>query len=112
MKQITFAQAEHQNKKKVTRRERFLAEMNVLVPWQRLLDALSPSYYPDAAGKRGRPPTPLERMLRIYFLQQWYGLADEALEDAMISLVSISPSKAYQMPQHCCVSATCWKGIH
>jgi len=83
MKQITFAQAEHQNKKKVTRRERFLAEMNVLVPWQRLLDALSPSYYPDAAGKRGRPPTPLERMLRIYFLQQWYGLADEALEDAI-----------------------------
>jgi len=83
MKQITFAQAEHQNKKKVTRRERFLAEMNVLVPWQRLLDALSPSYYPDAAGKRGRPPTPLDRMLRIYFLQQWYGLADEALEDAI-----------------------------
>ncbi|WP_339927542.1 IS5 family transposase [uncultured Cobetia sp.] len=83
MKQITFAQAEHQNKKKVTRRERFLAEMNVLVPWQRLLDALSPSYYPDAAGKRGRPPTPLERMLRIYFLQQWYGLAVEALEDAI-----------------------------
>lgn len=83
MKQITFAQAEHQNKKKVTRRERFLAEMNVLVPWQRLLDALSPSYYPDATGKRGRPPTPLERMLRIYFLQQWYGLADEALEDAI-----------------------------
>ena len=83
MKQITFAQAEHQNKKKVTRRERFLAEMNVLVPWQRLLDALSPSYYPDSAGKRGRPPTPLERMLRIYFLQQWYGLADEALEDAI-----------------------------
>lgn len=83
MKQITFAQVEHQNKKKVTRRERFLAEMNVLVPWQRLLDALSPSYYPDSAGKRGRPPTPLERMLRIYFLQQWYGLADEALEDAI-----------------------------
>lgn len=83
MKQITFAQAEHQNKKKVTRRERFLAEMNILVPWQRLLDALSPSYYPDAAGKRGRPPTPLARILRIYFLQQWYGLADEALEDAI-----------------------------
>ncbi len=59
MKQITFAQAEHQNKRKVTCRERFLAEMNVLVPWQRLLDALSPSYYPDSTGKRGRPPTPL-----------------------------------------------------
>jgi len=83
MKQISFAQAEHQNKKKVTRRERFLSQMEALVPWQRLIDALSPSYFPNAAGKRGRPPTGLERMLRIYFLQQWYALADEALEDAI-----------------------------
>ena len=83
MKQISFAQAEHQNKKKVTRRERFLARMDVLVPWQRLIEALSPSCFPNAAGKRGRPPIGLERMLRIYFLQQWYALADEALEDAI-----------------------------
>ncbi|MCE0733101.1 IS5 family transposase [Halomonas sp. G15] len=83
MKQISFAQAEQQNKKKVTRRERFLAQMEALVPWQRLIDALSPAYYPNAAGKRGRPPIGLERMLRIYFLQQWYALADEALEDAI-----------------------------
>ena len=83
MKQISFAQAEHQNKKKVSRRERFLAQMDALVPWQRLIDALSPSYFPNAAGKRGRPPIGLERMLRIYFLQQWYALVDEALEDAI-----------------------------
>ncbi|MDW7745648.1 MAG: IS5 family transposase [Pseudomonadota bacterium] len=83
MKQISFAQAEHQNKKKVTRRERFLSQMEALVPWQRLIDALSPSYFPNAVGKRGRPPIGLERMLRIYFLQQWYALADEALEDAI-----------------------------
>ena len=83
MKQISFAQAEHQNKKKVTRRERFLAQMDILVPWQRLIEALSPSYFPNSAGKRGRPPIGLERMLRIYFLQQWYALADEALEDAI-----------------------------
>ncbi|WP_413615399.1 IS5 family transposase [Halomonas cupida] len=83
MKQISFAQAEHQNKKKVTRRERFLAQMEALLPWQRLIDALSPSYFPNAAGKRGRPPIGLKRMLRIYFLQQWYALADEALEDAI-----------------------------
>jgi len=83
MKQISFAQAEYQNKKKVTRRERFLTQMEALVPWQRLIDALSPSYFPNAAGKRGRPPIGLERMLRIYFLQQWYALADEALEDAI-----------------------------
>ncbi len=83
MKQISFAQAEHQNKKKVTRRERFLSQMEALVPWQQLIDALSPSYFPNAAGKRGRPPIGLERMLRIYVLQQWYALADEALEDAI-----------------------------
>ena len=83
MKQISFAQVEHQNKKKVTRRERFLAQMEALVPWQRLIDALLPSYFPNAAGKRGRPSIGLERMLRIYFLQQWYALADEALEDAI-----------------------------
>jgi transposase, IS5 family len=83
MKQISFAQAEHQNKRRITRRERFLAQMDVLVPWQRLIEALSPSYFPNSAGKRGRPPIGLERMLRIYFLQQWYALADEALEDAI-----------------------------
>lgn len=83
MKQILFAQAKHQNKKKVTRRERFLVHMESLMPWQRLIDALSPSYFPNAAGKRGRPPIGLARMLRIYFLQQWYALADEALEDAI-----------------------------
>lgn len=83
MKQISFAQAEHQNKKKVTRRKRFLAQMGALLPWQRLIDALSLSYFPNAAGKRSRPPIGLQRMLRIYFLQQWYALADEALEDAI-----------------------------
>ena len=50
MKQISFAQAEHQHKKKVTRRERFLAQMDSLLPWQRLIDALSPAYFPDSAG--------------------------------------------------------------
>lgn len=84
MKQISFAQAEHQNKKKITRRERFPAQMDALMPWQRLIKALSPScFLKSAGGKRGRPPIGLERMLRVYFLQQWYGLADEALEDAI-----------------------------
>jgi len=83
MKQNTFAQAEFAAKKKVTRRERFLAEMEQVVPWQALLDALGPHYFPGAEGRRGRRPIGLERMLRLYFLQQWYHLADEALEDAV-----------------------------
>ncbi len=83
MKQVSFAQAEYQNKKKQVRRERFLNQMVELVPWQRLQDAQSPVYVPGAAGRRGRPPIGLERMLRTYFLQQWYALADEALKDAI-----------------------------
>ena len=79
-KQMSFAQSEYAGKKKVTRRERFLSEMEKVVPWARLCAVISP-HYPK--GERGRPPIGIERMLRIYFLQQWYALADEALEDAL-----------------------------
>ena len=75
-----FSELEFAGKRKVTRREKFLASMDEVVPWDDLLAAIKPAY-PD--GKRGRPPIGLERMLRLYFLQQWYGLADEALEDAV-----------------------------
>ena len=78
--QMSFAQSEYAMKRKVTRRERFLGDMEQVVPWQRLVGVIQPHY---PTGERGRPPIGLERMLRIYFLQQWYGLADEALEDAI-----------------------------
>ena len=78
--QTTFAHAEFAAKKKRTRRERFLARMEVVIPWAQLLAVVAP-HYPK--GARGRPPIGLERMLRVYFLQQWYALADEALEDAL-----------------------------
>ena len=80
MRQGSFSQAEYAGKKKQTRRDRFLGEMEQLVPWARLVERLRPLY---PKGERGRPPIGLERMLRIYFLQQWYGLADEGLEDAL-----------------------------
>jgi len=79
-RQGSFSQAEYAGKKKRTRRDKFLAEMELVVPWARLVARLRPLY---PKGERGRPPIGLERMLRIYFLQQWYGLADEALEDAL-----------------------------
>jgi transposase, IS5 family len=79
-RQQSFAQAEYARKKKVTRRERFLSEMNRVVPWERLVGLIQPHY---PTGKRGRPPMGMEKMLRLYFLQQWYGLADEALEDTI-----------------------------
>ncbi len=78
--QTTFAHAEFTAKKKQTRRERFLTRMEEVLPWAQLLAVIAP-HYPK--GERGRPPIGLERMLRVYFLQQWYALADEALEDAL-----------------------------
>ena len=78
--QPSFACAEFAAKKKTTRREKFLAEMERVVPWARLVALIEPHY---PSGRRGRPPVGIERMLRVYFLQQWYGLADEALEDAI-----------------------------
>ncbi|MEF9387621.1 IS5 family transposase [Ralstonia solanacearum species complex bacterium KE056] len=85
-RQISFAEAEGHGQKRVTRRQRFLAEMERVVPWSRLIAAVEP-YYPK--GKRGRPPIGLERMLRIYFFQQWYGLSDEALEDALYDSMAL-----------------------
>jgi IS5 family transposase len=78
--QMSFGQAEYARKKKTTRREKFLFEMERIVPWSRLVARIKPHY---PTGRRGRPPVGIERMLRIYFLQQWYGLADEALEDSI-----------------------------
>jgi IS5 family transposase len=78
--QTSFTHAEFAAKKKTTRREKFLSRMEEVIPWKQLLAVIEP-YYPK--GERGRPPVGLERMLRVYFLQQWYGLADEALEDAL-----------------------------
>jgi transposase, IS5 family len=79
-KQLSFAQAEYAGKKKTTKREKFLGEMEQVVPWASLVAVIAPHY---PSGRRGRPPMGIERMLRIYFLQQWYALADEALEDAI-----------------------------
>ena len=80
MKQATLGSTEWALKRKVTRRARFLAEMDAVVPWSRLLAVIEP-HYPKAP--QGRPPHPLPRMLRIYFMQQWFNLSDPAMEDAL-----------------------------
>tara|TARA_R110002074_G_scaffold90662_2_gene198691 strand:- start:22 stop:978 length:957 start_codon:yes stop_codon:yes gene_type:complete len=81
-KQITFASLAHASKKKVTRREKFLAEMEVVVPWRRLLALIEP-HYPKMGTKGGRPAMALEVMLRIYCLQQWYALSDPMAEECL-----------------------------
>jgi IS5 family transposase len=79
-KQQSFASAAWNRKGKVTRRERFLAEMDAVIPWPRLLELIEPHYH---QGATGRQPHDLERMLRIYFLQQWFNLSDPQAEDAI-----------------------------
>lgn len=87
-RQISFAEAESAGKKRVTKRQRFLAEMETVVPWPRLLAAIEP-YYPK--GERGRPPIGPERMLRIYFLHVAVVRvsSDEALEDALYDSIAM-----------------------
>ena len=81
MKQTSFAGLEYAGKKRRTRREKFLGEMERVVPWTRLIALIEPHY--PRSGKVGRPPIGVARMLRMYFLQQWYSLSDEGLEDAI-----------------------------
>ena len=86
MRTVSFASLAYENKKKKTRREKFLEEMNQVIPWEELLQVIK-KYYPKAGN--GRQPMPLERMLRIYFMQQWYGLSDPAMEDALYDIESM-----------------------
>jgi IS5 family transposase len=86
MKQTTFASAAWQAKGKVTRRERFLAEMDAVIPWARLLQLVEP-HYPRAGN--GTQPMPMERMLRIYFMQNWFNLSDPQAEDSLYDIESM-----------------------
>jgi transposase, IS5 family len=79
-KQLSFATAESGGKKKTTKREKFLAEMKVVVSWARLIALIEPHYF---EGKRGRKPFGVEKMLRHYFFQNWYALGDEAMGDTI-----------------------------
>lgn len=80
MKQLSFAASEFAKKPKQTRREKFLLEMDAVVPWSRLLSVIEP-HYPKAGN--GRRPYELSTMLRIHFMQQWFGYADAAMEEAL-----------------------------
>jgi len=85
-KQISFSSLAYDQKKKVTRREEFLSEMEATVPWSLLLKLIEPHY---PRGERGRPPLGLPVMLRIYCMQQWFQLSDPAMEDALYDSMSM-----------------------
>lgn len=80
MKQVSFSDFEYSNRKKKTKREEFLEIMDEIIPWDEWVALIEP-YYP--AGKRGRPPKGIEKMLRMYLLQCWFNLSDEGVEDAI-----------------------------
>lgn len=86
MEQSSFSDLEYQSKKKTTRKEKFLSEMDEILPWKQLLSPIR-KHYPKAGN--GRRPYPLESMLRIYFMQQWYQLSDPAMEDSLYDIESM-----------------------
>jgi IS5 family transposase len=86
MDQLTFAEAEYNNKRRKTRREVFLERMDQLIPWARLEASILP-HYPK--GENGRPPYPLGTMLRIHCLQLFYNLSDPAMEDSLYEIESM-----------------------
>ncbi len=80
MKQISLSGNAFELSPKRTRKREFLDEMNRVVPWAELVMLIEP-HYPK--GKTGRPPFGIATMLRIHFMQQWFGLSDPAMEEAL-----------------------------
>ena len=87
-KQMSLSMTGYFDKGKKSRREVFLAEMERAIPWARLCALIEP-HYPKGSPAGGRPPLPLERMFRIYCLQQWYNLSDPGAEDALYDSIAM-----------------------
>lgn len=87
-KQLSLSMTGYFDKGKKTRREVFLAEMERAIPWARLCALIEP-HYPKGNPAGGRPPLPLERMFRIYCLQQWYNLSDPGAEDTLYDSIAM-----------------------
>ena len=86
-RQTTFAGLDYARKKRQTRREVFLNEMEAVVPWSCLLFRIEPHY--PRSGRRGRQPMPLGSMLRLYCIQNWFNLSDLQMEDALYEIESM-----------------------
>ena len=81
MRQTSFVDGSFKKYHKATRKERFLAEMEQIIPWKELTEVIAP-HYPKPKGA-GRRPVGVERMLRIYFMQHWFNLSDPGAEEAL-----------------------------
>ncbi len=86
MKQMTLAASKRfEVYGRSTRKAEFLARMEAVVPWAEFCALIEPHY---AKSGNGRPPVGLERMLRMYFVANWFNLADEACEDALYDIAA------------------------
>jgi len=81
--QPSFTDVEYGNRRRVSRRERFLSTMADTIPWAQWVALIQPHYYASSPGKKGRKAKPVETMLRMYLLQVWFSLSDEGVEDAI-----------------------------
>ena len=81
--QPSFTDVEYGNRRRISRREQFLEQMDATIPWDRWVAVIEPFYYQQAPGKKGRKAKPVETMLRMYLLQAWFSLSDEGVEDAI-----------------------------
>src|SRR5215510_14358643 len=79
-KQIIFADIEYSNRKRRTRRDEFLTMMDKIMPWKKIAELIEPIYF---KGERSRPLIGIEPMRRMYFLQIWFTLSDECVEDSI-----------------------------
>lgn len=86
MSQLSFSDAEYAGKRKKTRREVLLDEMEQIVPWKAFFKAIEP-FYPVAG--RGRRPYPVGSMLRVRLMQYWFALSDPAMEEALYEIASL-----------------------
>jgi len=88
-KQVSMIDLAHDGVKRQTRKEKFLSNMEDLIPFEQWEAMIEPYYYPkNVKGGRGRPPMGIKKMLRMYLLQVWFTLSDEALEDAIYEIYS------------------------
>ena len=113
MKQMSFADAEYAGKRKQTRRERFLIEMDQVVPWKCLIALIEP-HYPKGDG--GRPAYPLMAMLRVHLMQYWFGYSDPAMEEALYETTILRQFWGctwigFPMKPRSSTSGACWKNM-
>lgn len=97
MVQQTFTDLEYANRNRTTKREAFLDAMESIIPWKEWMELIAPFY---VQKERGRKLIPLETMLRMYLMQNWFGLSDEGIEDAIYDSYAMKRFQTFTEPHN------------